>query len=113
MIDPTRQLIRGTLHVLILTTLRGRELHGYGIASELERATKGVIELEDGTLYQALHRMEERGWVESEWGHAETGKRARFYRLTSDGRQRLEVETASWSKYVEAVQKVLLPAPSS
>ena len=113
MSDPTRQLIRGTLHVLILTTLRGRELHGYGIAWEIERATKGVVELEDGTLYQALHRMEERGWVDSEWGHAETGKRARFYRLTPDGRLRLEVETASWSKYVEAVHRVLLPAPSS
>ena len=113
MIDPTRQLIRGTLHVLILTTLRGRERHGYGIASELERVTEGLIELVDGTLYQALHRMEERGWVESEWGHAETGKRARFYRLTADGLQRLDLETASWSKYVEAVHRVLLPAPSS
>lgn len=113
MTDPTRQLIRGTLHVLILSTLRDRELHGYGIASELEQATRGVIELEDGTLYQALHRMEERGWVESDWGHAETGKRARFYRLTTEGRLRLEVERASWSKYVEAVHRVLLPARSS
>jgi len=107
--DPTRQLVRGTLHVLILRTLRGELLHGYGIASRIEAATKGLVELEDGTLYQALHRMEERGWVESSWGHAETGKRARFYQLTDEGRERLAVETASWQRYVEAVQRVLKP----
>jgi transcriptional regulator len=105
--DPTRQLVRGTLHVLILQTREGDRLHGYGIASRLEQATRGLVELEDGTLYQALHRMEERGWIESEWGHAETGKRARFYRLTAEGRRRLKVETASWRRYVEAVQGVL------
>ena len=109
MTDPTRQLIRGTLHVLILSTLRDRKLHGYGIASELEQATQGVIELEDGTLYQALHRMEERGWVESTWSHAESGKRARFYRLTPEGRRRLRIETAAWERYAEAVFKVLRP----
>lgn len=109
MTDPTRQLIRGTLHVLILRTLEGGLLHGYGIASRIEAATSGVVELEDGTLYQALHRMEERGWVESEWGHAETGKRARFYRLTAEGRRRLKLETASWERYVEAVQRALRP----
>jgi transcriptional regulator len=107
--DPTRQLVRGTLHVLILRTLEADRLHGYGIASRIEQATGGLVELEDGTLYQALHRMEERGWVESDWGHAETGKRARFYRLTGEGRRRLKVETASWWKYVEAVQRVLRP----
>jgi transcriptional regulator len=109
MTDPTRQLVRGTLHVLILRTLESEALHGYGIASRIEEATSGLVELEDGALYQALHRMEERGWVESAWGHAETGKRARFYRLTAEGRRRLTVETASWWEYVEAVQRVLRP----
>jgi PadR family transcriptional regulator PadR len=109
MTDPKRQLVRGTLHVMILRTLENETLHGYGIASRIDRATRGVVELEDGTLYQALHRMEERGWVESTWGHAETGKRARFYALTEEGRRRLEVETASWRQYVEAVQRVLRP----
>lgn len=109
MTDPTRQLVRGTLHALILRTLSGETLHGYGIATRIEQATGGLVELEDGTLYQALHRMEERGWVESSWGHAETGKRARFYRLTVAGRERLAVETASWERYAEAVQRVLRP----
>lgn len=108
--DPTTQLLRGTLHVLILQTLLDGARHGYGIASVIEERTEGVVEIEDGALYQALHRMQERGWVRSEWGHAETGKRARFYRLTPQGRRRLELETASWQRYVEAVGKVLRPA---
>jgi PadR family transcriptional regulator PadR len=107
--DPTRQLVRGTLHVLILRTLENETLHGYGIASRIERATGGLVELEDGALYQALHRMQERGWVDSTWGHAETGKRARFYRLTAEGRRRLEIETSSWWQYVEAVRRVIGP----
>jgi transcriptional regulator len=110
MTEPTTQLLRGTLHVLILKTLSAGPLHGYAIASRIAERTGGVLELDDGGLYQALHRMQERGWLDSEWGQAETGKRARFYRLTRDGRQRLELETASWMEYVEAVFKVLRPA---
>ncbi|MGH7505501.1 MAG: helix-turn-helix transcriptional regulator, partial [Longimicrobiales bacterium] len=67
------------------------------------------VGIEDGALYQALHRMEERGWVVSSWGHAETGKRARFYRMTAAGRRRLRLETASWTRYAEAVLRVLRP----
>ncbi len=107
MSDPVTQLLRGTLHVLILKTLAAGPAHGYAIAARIEERTGGVVELEDGALYQALHRMQERGWVRSAWGHAETGKRARFYRLTESGRRRLELETSSWARYVAAVTKVL------
>jgi transcriptional regulator len=105
--DPTTQHLRGTLHVLILQVLTEGRLHGYAIASRIEERSGGVVELEDGALYQALHRMQERGWVRSSWGHAETGKRARFYRLTDAGRRRLSVETASWLRYADAVLRVL------
>jgi PadR family transcriptional regulator, regulatory protein PadR len=105
-----RQLLRGTLHVLILRTLTSGPLHGFAIAGRIAERTKGALELEDGALYQALHRMEERGWLSSEWGHGESGKRARFYRLTADGRKRLKAETEGWLSYVEAVSLVLTPA---
>ena len=110
MVDPFAQMVRGTLHVLILRSLREGPLHGYAIASRIEAESEGAVGIEDGALYQALHRMEERGWVVSTWGHAESGKRARFYRLTRSGRRRLAVETESWARYVEAVGRVLRPA---
>ena len=103
------QLLRGTLHVLILKTLSDGPLHGYGIASAIAALSDEVIGIEDGALYQALHRMQERGWVESTWSHAESGKRARFYRLTKEGRRRLRIETTAWERYAEAVFKVLRP----
>ena len=107
---PDTQLLRGTLHVLILRTLASAPLHGYSIARRIQSDSDGALGIEDGALYQALHRMEERGWLESYWGHGETRKRARFYRLTSEGRQRLELETTSWIRYASAVLKVLQPA---
>lgn len=109
MSEPTRQLLRGTLHVLILQTLAGGELHGYEIVARIAERSGGLLSIEDGALYQALHRMQERGWLDSEWGHAENGKRARFYRLTAEGRRRLKLETESWVAYVEAVFAVLSP----
>lgn len=104
------QLLRGTLDVLILKTLAGNRLHGYAIASRIAGRTRGVLAIDDGALYQSLHRMEERDWVASEWGHAETGKRAKFYRLTESGRRQLRVETANWLRYAQAVFRVLQPA---
>lgn len=106
--DPApSQLLRGTLHVLILNALLPGALHGYAIATRLESKSGGVFEIEDGALYQALHRMEARGWVSSEWGHAENGKRARFYRLTEGGRRRVRVENRTWTEYANAVFQVL------
>src|SRR5262245_61332859 len=107
MSEPETQLLRGTLHVLILTQLASGGRHGYAIATEIGRRSGGVLALEDGALYQALHRMEERGWLASEWGHAGNGKRARCYRLTDEGRRRLRIETASWMRYARAVFQVL------
>ena len=106
----TTQLLRGTLDVLILRTLAGQTLHGYAIAARIAEKSEGELGVEDGALYQSLHRMEERGWVESAWGHADNGKRARFYRLTAAGRKQQQVEAASWVRYAEAVFKVLQPA---
>ena len=106
---PTR-LLRGTVDVLVLKTLAGRELHGYAIAASIAEQTDGALGIEDGALYQSLHRMEERGLVESAWGHADSGKRAKFYRLTSAGREQMAAETAGWIRYAEAVFKVLRPA---
>ncbi|HLB38243.1 MAG TPA: PadR family transcriptional regulator [Gemmatimonadales bacterium] len=103
------QLLRGTLDILILKTLAGSRLHGYAIASRIAARTRGALAIEDGALYQSLHRMAERGWVEAEWGHGETGKRARFYQLTEAGRRQLRVETANWLRYAEAVFRVLQP----
>jgi transcriptional regulator len=96
--------------VLILGILGPDSLHGYEIVRRLERLSDGALGIEDGALYQALHRMQERGWLDSRWGHAESGKRARFYALTPEGRDRLEMETASWIRYAAAVLKVLQPA---
>ena len=111
MADTPTQLLRGTLDMLILKTLAGgAPLHGYAVVERIGERTGGVLEIEDGALYQSLHRMEARGWVESEWGHAETGKRARYYRLTDAGRERLRAETAGWVRYAEAVFRVLEPA---
>jgi transcriptional regulator len=107
MTHPDTQLLRGTLHVLILRTLSMGPLHGYSIARSIQSESEGALGIEDGALYQALHRMEERGWLRSYWGHGETGKRARYYQLTPDGRQRLELETSSWLRYASAVLKVL------
>jgi PadR family transcriptional regulator, regulatory protein PadR len=106
----TTQLLRGTLDVLVLKTLAGGSLHGYAVAARINERSDGVLGIEDGALYQSLHRMEERGLVESAWGHAENGKRAKFYRLTAGGRKQLQIETASWVRYAEAVFKVLQPA---
>jgi PadR family transcriptional regulator, regulatory protein PadR len=112
MAERSVQLLRGTLDVLILKTLTAGALHGYGIVARLESASDGALLIEDGALYQSLHRMEEREWVESSWGHAENGKRAKFYRLTTEGRRRLRTEMADWMRYAEAVFKVLQPEPA-
>lgn len=107
------QLLRGTLHVLILKTLASGPKHGYAIATHIDERSDRMLGIEDGALYQALHRMEERGWLESEWGRSDHGKRARFYSLTALGRERLQKETDSWVRYAEAVFKVLeAPAAS-
>ena len=109
MIDPTQQLIRGTLHLLILRQLAAGPSHGFALLAGIAERSDGVITFEDGALYQALHRMQERNWVSSEWGHAENGKRARFYALTREGKRRLAIEMDSWRRFARAVSRVLEP----
>jgi PadR family transcriptional regulator PadR len=103
-------LLQGTLDALILKTLSRGPRHGYAIARWLEEATEDALQIEEGSLYPALYRMERRGWIEAEWGISELNRKAKFYRLTPAGRAQLEAETAQWQSFTAAVAKVLLPA---
>lgn len=105
---PSAELLHGTLDALILKTLLAGRRHGYGIARAIEQATDSVVEVEEGSLYPALYRMERKGWVEAEWGTSELGRRAKFYRLTARGKRRLAAQTAEWARFATAVSRVLL-----
>ena len=100
-------LVQGTVDVLILKTLTWSSMHGYAISQWIRQRTDGALAVEDAALYQALHRLEKRGWVDSEWGLSENNRRAKYYRLTAKGRQQLRAEESVWRKYAEAVFKVL------
>lgn len=103
-------LLHGTLDALVLKTLSGGPRHGYGIARYLEEATAGAVAIEEGSLYPALYRLEKRRLLEATWGPSETGRRAKFYRLTREGRAELARETKAWAEFSAAVSRVLLPA---
>ena len=100
-------LLRSTLELLILKALSGDARHGYGVLEWMEDATGGALALEEGTLYPALHRMERRGLIESDWGPSENNRRAKFYRLTADGRSQLERETREWLDHAALVARAL------
>ena len=100
-------LLRGTLDVLVMKSLSWGPLHGYGVAEWIGRRTGDEILVEEGALYPALHRLEKRGMVESEWGLSENNRRARYYQLTANGRRSLQRETALWRRYRDAVDRVL------
>jgi PadR family transcriptional regulator, regulatory protein PadR len=100
-------LLKGTLDLLVLKTLSWGAMHGYAVASWLEQRSGGSIGVDDSALYQALHRLEGRGLVEAEWGVTDTGRRARFYRLTREGRRWLGAESATWLRYAESVTSIL------
>ena len=103
-------LMQGTVDVLILKTLAWTPMHGYGISVWLKERTDGELLVEDAALYQALHRLERKGWVESEWGVSDMNRRAKFYSITRTGRAQLKSETAAIKRYVNAMYKVLEPA---
>ena len=107
---PTPDILRGTLDVLVLRALSFGAAHGYAVARWIQFATGDLLQVGEGTLYPALYRLEERGWIASEWGASENNRRARFYRLTPAGRRRLEVEEERWQHFVLAVGKVLASA---
>jgi PadR family transcriptional regulator PadR len=104
---PGLDLIQGTLDVLVLRALSWGPMHGYGVARFIRAGSGETFKIVDGALYTSLHRMEERGWVDSDWGKADSGKRAKFYRLTAAGQRALRRETATWERYVAAVAGVL------
>src|SRR5689334_14790216 len=103
----TRPLLKGTLDLLILKTLSWGSMHGYAIATWLEERSGGTLGVDDSALYQALARMEGRGWLSAEWGTSENNRRARYYKLTAAGRQRLRTETATWLRYTQSVTSII------
>jgi transcriptional regulator len=102
-------LLQGTLDLLILQTLLPGPAHGHTIAYVIERRSDEVLQVEHGSLYPALHRLQNRGWITSEWGPSENNRKARFYRLTSKGRKQLQRQASRWQQLVRAVNSVLNP----
>ena len=107
---PPGTLLQGTLDLLVLKTLSWGPRHGYGIARWLEETTEDALQIEEGSLYPALYRIERRGWIEAAWGTSEYGKRIKVYSLTTAGRAQLRAETARWAHFSAAVAKVVRPA---
>lgn len=96
-------LLRGTLDLLVLKALSWGSMHGLAVVQWIERSTEQRLQVEEGALYPALHRMENKGWLDAEWGHTPVGRRAKFYRLTAAGRRQLATELSKWQRYSEAV----------
>lgn len=110
MANARTDLMQGTLELLILKTLSRDSMHGYGIAQRIHEAVDDLLKVEDGSLYPALYRMEERGWVTSDWGLSENNRRAKFYKLTRAGRKQLDSESANWERVSRAVTRILQTA---
>jgi len=104
------ELLQGTLDLLILKTLKQEALHGYAIAQKIQERSNDVLVVEEGSLYPSLYRMEQKGWIEAEWGKSENNRRAKFYSLTRAGRKQLEEETAIWERVCRAITLVLQAA---
>jgi PadR family transcriptional regulator PadR len=100
-------VLQGTLDLLILRALRAGEMHGWAISERIQLISQDVLQVNQGSLYPALHRLEHRGWIKAEWGVSELGRRARFYSLTAAGRKQLEIETENWGRLSEAIARVL------
>jgi transcriptional regulator len=100
-------LLQGTLDVLVLKALSWGAQHGYAVGRWIERTTEEVLRIEEGALYPALHRLERKGLIAAEWGVSENNRRAKFYRLTTEGRAQLRAETQAWKRYAAAVSRVL------
>jgi PadR family transcriptional regulator PadR len=109
--DPSIDFLKGTLDLMILKTLSWAPTHGYGIARWIEQCTEDTLRVEEGSLYPALHRLEERGLIVAEWGMTEHNRRAKFYRLTTAGKKQLKTAHQYWARFAGAVFKVLETTP--
>ena len=107
MSEENLQLLPGTLYMLILRTLSAGPLHGYAISRRIRQCSAEVLDVEEGSLYPALHRLERRGWIKARWAESETGRQAKFYALTTAGRKQLEAEAANWARLSAAINLVL------
>lgn len=107
MADTETDLLRSSLDLLVLKALSWGPMHGYGISEWIEGATSALLLLEEGTLYPALHRLERRGWISSEWGVSDNNRRAKFYRLTAAGRARFRAQAPLWHRHAEAIAVAL------
>jgi PadR family transcriptional regulator PadR len=109
---PELELIRGTLDMLILKTLSWAPMHGLAVMRWIESATREQLQIEEGALYPALHRLEQRGWLAADWGYTDQGRKAKFYRLNAAGRRQLTAELTRWSRYTKAVGLLLAAEPA-
>jgi PadR family transcriptional regulator PadR len=107
MTDRQADLLQGTLDLLILKTLALGPHHGWGVSQRIQQMSKEVLQVNQGSLYPALHRLEHRGWIAAEWGTSENNRKAKFYRLTKRGQAQLEAEEAQWRRFSEAVEWIL------
>jgi transcriptional regulator len=103
----SNEMLKGTLDMMVLRTLMSGDAHGHTIAKIIERTSEDVLEVEQGSLYPALHRLEDRGWVSSYWGVSENNRKAKFYRLTAAGRKQLTLETSRWRQMARAIALVM------
>jgi transcriptional regulator len=110
--DDSLDLLRGTLDVLVLKALTWGPRHGYAVSRWIEDATHGTLQVEEGALYHALHRLERKGWLEEEWGLTETNREAKYYSLTPLGRKQLRAEISRWTRYAQAVSAALSASPA-
>ena len=110
MTEPTTDLLQGTLDLLILKTLSLAPMHGWGVSQRIQQSSRNALQVNQGSLYPALHRLEDRGWITAEWGTSENNRRAKFYSLTPAGRRQLVQETTAWRQFAAAVQLVLQSA---
>lgn len=107
MADTKQDVLQGTLDMLILKAVSLAPMHGWGVAQRIQQITRDALQINQGSLYPALHRLEHRGWIRAEWGTSENNRRAKFYRLTATGRRRLSAEMRTWRHFAEAIELVL------
>jgi PadR family transcriptional regulator, regulatory protein PadR len=110
---PSTDLLQGTLDLLILKTIALEPMHGWGISQRIQQISNDVLQVGQGSLYPALHRLEYRGWIQSDWGSSENNRRAKFYSLTTTGKKQLKTELATWDRLSTAIATVIKQAPEA